>query len=131
MRRPLRVLVTWIATLALLLASLAPALAQAGAGPARWAEICTGTGTTLVAFHDDRDDRGDPARPQPAAHVLEHCPYCSLHADTLALPPALPVLPAALPPGPLLPAAFLHADETLDVWASAPARAPPTGIHAA
>lgn len=124
MRRARRLVTAWIATLAVVMASLAPALSHAlgSAGPAAWSEICTSLGPQRVALDDSAGGRNSP---QTLGHLLEHCPYCSLHADAFALPPAPVALPEPLPPGPLLPPAFLHADQTPSVWTSAQPRAPP------
>lgn len=123
-RRAQRAITLWTAILAVLMAALAPTLSHAmGATmPASWTEICSSTGTRLVAVGESAIQK---SRMPGAIQHLEHCPYCSLHADAVLLPPSPPAL--ALPlllPGEV-PAAFLHADRTLSVWASAQARAPP------
>lgn len=116
-----RTLSTWIATLAVLLAALVPSISHAiGSGQAAsWIEVCSTQGSKWV-LSDERE--GDPA---PAAHLLEHCPVCSLHAQALALPPVPPVLPLRLDLGEAFPTAFLSAPTTLHAWLSAPPRAPP------
>lgn len=64
-------LTSWIAALAILLASLAPALSHALASPTskNWIEICTTQGSQWIQASADGSDR-TPA----SAHVLEHCP---------------------------------------------------------
>lgn len=122
--RASRPVVAWLALLAVLMATLAPAVSQAlGAhGPTSWVEVCTANGARLVPL----DGAAPQAPAAPAdAHLLGHCPYCALHTDTLAPPPALPVLSAPPALAHLLPAAFLHAPRTAAVWHSAQARAPP------
>jgi Protein of unknown function (DUF2946) len=66
-----------------------------------------------------------PADTGSLTHLLEHCPLCSLQADTpVVLPSASGVLPLlALSDGP--PRRFFQAPRTPHAWASAPARAPP------
>lgn len=125
MRSPGRFVLAWIAALAVLLASIAPAVSHAiGAqSPTGWAEICTGAGARLVALEDGHPG---PAPLKGAMNLLDHCPYCSLHADAFPVPPAAPALADPILLGELLPPAFLHAGRTLDVWASAQARAPPS-----
>jgi hypothetical protein len=127
MRAARRLVITWIATLAVLMASLAPTLSIAmgmpGAGP--WTLICSSANDGPVAF----DDGTTGERRLPGmAHLLDHCPYCSLHADAWPMPPSPPVLPQPMLLGEPDPPAFLHADETLSVWSSAQPRAPPIGI---
>lgn len=121
--RDQRALVSWIAILAVLMASLAPAISHAlgSVSPVGWAEICTSKGVKPVSI--DGEAAKQPGVPG-TGHLLEHCPYCALHGDSFA-PPSLPVLPPPLPLPDDFPAAFLHADKTLSVWASAQARAPP------
>ena len=113
----------WIAVLAILLAALAPALshALASASGSQWVEICTAQGSKWVQAGEDGAERGTP----PSAHVLEHCPYCSLHAPTLGLPLVqhLAALPLRL--SHQVPLAFLAAPRTLHAWVSAQPRAPP------
>lgn len=119
-----RAIVSWIAILAILMASLAPAISHAvgTSSPTSWTDICTSTGAKRVSV--DGDAAGKRSIPG-AAHLLEHCPSCSLHGDTLGMPPApaatmtIVLMPAEVP------AAFLHAERTLGVWASAQPRAPP------
>lgn len=108
--------------MAILLASLAPSLslALASATGATWFEVCTTQGSRWIQAGEDGSERA-PA----SAHVLDHCPYCSLHAPTLGLPPAssLTHLPRRLAHE--VPLAFLAAPRTLHAWVSAQPRAPP------
>ena len=117
-----RRLTSWIAALAILLASLAPALshALASATGSNWVEICTTQGSKWIQAGEDGSEQA-PA----SGHALEHCPYCSLHAPALGLPPATDL--AQLPLGLCheVPLAFLSAPRTLHAWVSALPRAPP------
>lgn len=121
----------WIALLAMLMAALAPAISQLlqrGSSTA-WVEICrAGGGTAWVAVADlsAQDTQPTPAKGQP--HLLDHCPYCSLHAHALPPVPAQPRLAAAALPGFLEPAAFLHAPHTAHAWRPAQSRAPPSWV---
>jgi hypothetical protein len=117
-----RRLTSWIAALAILLASLAPALshALASATGSNWIEICTTQGSNWIQTSDDGSE-GAPA----SAHVLDHCPYCSLHAPTLGLPPASDLAQQPLRLSQEVPLAFLSAPHTLHAWVSAQPRAPP------
>ena len=117
-----RLLTTWIAALAILLASLAPSMSHAlgAVQPASWIEVCTTQGSKWVVPGKDGSERA-PA----LAHVLEHCPYCSVHAPALGLPPALD---SVLVPSRLaheVPLAFLASPRTQHAWVSARPRAPP------
>jgi hypothetical protein len=125
-RRAHRRLVSWIALLAILMTSLAPALSHAmgSTNPATWTEICTSGGPMFVAAAGD-DEGTQTSRLPGVTHALEHCPYCSLHADAFPMPPALPAVHAPVLLGDIVPAAFLHADATAGVWLSAQPRAPP------
>jgi len=115
-------LTTWIATLAILLASLAPSLSHALASVTGtdWIEICSTQGSKWVDAGEDGSERA-PA----SAHVLDHCPYCSIHAPALGLPPAndSAQMPSRLAHE--VPLAFLAAPRTLQAWVSAQPRAPP------
>lgn len=129
-----RVLKTWFATLALLVAALAPTLTQAfGLGGAKsWAEVCDAAGRiTWVQVSGNSaaaPDAGDPAPTTPAhaaQHILDHCTGCPMHAVALAMPlvPGLVVAPSEADSAP--PLAFLAAPRTLHAWVSAQPRAPP------
>lgn len=123
MLRARRTAVCWIAGWALLMASLAPTLAHAFGlrGPTSWTEICTSAGARRVPLDDGQRTPKAPA----LAGLLDHCPCCGLHLDQALPPPAPVALPGPQPRGPRVPPAWLHADETLSVWSSAQARAPP------
>jgi len=84
-KREYHKLVSWIAILAILLGSFAPTISHAitANGSSRlWQEICTQQGTKLLP-----SDSPAPDQKEIPGH-LEHCPYCSIHADTQVLPPS-------------------------------------------
>ena len=120
--RARRTLTSWIALLAILVVTLAPAVtgALSASRTQLWGAICSAT--TSVAARSATSTRDDaPAGP----HAFEHCPYCALHAD-LAPPPD----PRRADAGVALafraqPAAFEHAPRANAVWTSAQPRAPP------
>jgi hypothetical protein len=117
-----RKLISWIAALAVLLAAVAPAAshALASATGTPWVQVCTAQGSKWIPFAED------PTEQAPAsAHVLDHCPYCSLQTPALGLPPAPPQLLPLDRRGLELPLAFLSAPRTLHAWVSAQPRAPP------
>lgn len=122
--RASRVMTSWIAVLAILMAALAPSISHAlGAkNGASWIEVCTSVGAKWVQPDGSSKDQA-PASGD--VHPFEHCPYCSLHANAVAIP-AAPVVPAlAISSSDLLPTAFLAAPRTLYAWVSAQPRAPP------
>jgi len=139
-----RRLTAWIAACAILMASLAPAVSHAmemyGSGAqasfaGTWTQICTVHGNRFVQLDDNatiiagkRLPPSPTSSPSPASKLmhLEHCPYCSLHADHPALPGAPAVLPAAADSGRMLPALFLQARQTLFAWRGPQPRAPPS-----
>ena len=122
--RRLRTRILWMAILAVLFGSVAPSLTTflpSSSGQA-WIEVCTSTGTKLVAV--DVDETQDDQK--NSIHTGVHCPYCRLQQDLPAVAHAPGVLmladgsvrevpepPALTPP---LPAA---------VWPAHHSRAPP------
>lgn len=110
---------------AMLLASLAPSLSLALGAAAKGAslvEVCTVQGAKWVQVAD-----GDSQPAPSSGHLLlDHCPYCSLQAPTLGLPPAAATAPLATGWFHELPRAFLAAPRTLHAWVRAQPRAPPS-----
>lgn len=119
-----RTVVAWIACFAVLLASLAPSIAQALqlGGPGAWTEVCTALGNKLVAVDGSQDDSAPSV---PAEHLLQHCPYCSLHVTALGMPPMPLSVPAWVPLDFAVPELLLAAPRTLFAWVTAQPRAPP------
>jgi hypothetical protein len=115
---------SWIAALAILLASLAPSLshAQGSVKAASWIEICTSQGSKWIA--EPTDSPIAPAAPT-ASHVFEHCSVCSIHAPALGLPPIPGLVPLPIEGHGEFPPAFHAAPRTLHAWVSARPRAPP------
>ncbi len=113
---------TWLALLAMLWMAFAPLASQAlGAKQSQaWIEICGASGAKWI-----KADPGAPEQqPQPGAHPLDHCPYCSVHASALGMPPAA-LAPLVLSVSQEMPLAFLAAPRTLHAWRSAQPRGPP------
>lgn len=114
-----------LATFAMLLAALAPAVTSAIAAArdqhVRWTAVCTADGARLVAVPTDAD--GVPVAPKP--HQAGHCPFCAPNGADAALPPpaavTIPIVAQTQP----LPPSFLLAPRPLLAWASAQPRAPP------
>lgn len=115
-RRPRKVF-AWLAALAMLLASLAPALADVGAGADRaaWGEICSAQGAKAV---ERAPDKG-------GAHLLEHCPSCALHLPAWDLPPAPAAGVAALDRAEFFAAAPRVEPRAFSACVAAQPRAPP------
>ena len=112
---------SWIAIVAILVVTFAPALtgALSASRGLTWDQVCSATASTLTKASSTGDE--SPATP----HAFEHCPYCALHAD-LAPPPD----PRLADAGTVLalrafPRAFVHAPRANATWASAQPRAPP------
>lgn len=118
MRRLTRCLTAWIASLAMLLAGFAPALAHALAPDVRAGmlagEICTTAGAAMSKA--DQDGAG--------IH-LQHCPDCYTHGAAAGLPPLHPFSLPMLNVAGRAPSLFYQSPAPLFVWASAQSRAPP------
>ncbi len=122
---------TWLASLAILLAALAPTVsrwlaAAQGRHAVRWPtmEVCVsrpGAPSILVL-------KRAPDQAPPAHAKLDHCPLCTLQADGLALPPAAAVAPQVGRLGDALPWLFLASPRPLHAWRTAQARAPPAAF---
>jgi hypothetical protein len=122
--RTSRTLACWIAVLAIQVAALAPSISLAldVKNDASWIEVCTSVGAKWV---QPDGSSADQAPASGEVHPFEHCPYCSLHANAVAIP-AVPGVPAlAISSSDRLPTAFLTAPHTLCAWVSVQPRAPP------
>ena len=111
--RAVRLLAPWIAALAILAATLAPTVSRLLFVAHGGFDVCS------------TDAAGKPAPGDPGHAVLDHCPFCALHAD-LALPPSPPALAARVAVAfRAVPLAFLSAPRLAGVWSTAQPRAPP------
>lgn len=136
MRNLPRQWILWMATMAVLLASLAPGISKMLSGlrqqPVAWMEVCSAQGAQWVAVNGVRgveaskQKPGDPKPEQPRqqVHGESHCPFCLLQAHGMAPPPAVvtPLILVGVDEHPFL---FLHAPQPLHAWSRAQARAPP------
>ena len=116
-----KLITSWMAILAVLMMAFAPLVSQAVGANRAWLEICSASGPKFI-----QADAGSSDQPnkQSTAYPLEHCPYCSLHASALGMPPApLVVLPVIEQRD--VPLAFLSAPSTLHAWRTAQPRGPP------
>ena len=112
--RIVRRLASWVALVAILAVTFMPTLTQAFASNFTITEVCSADSTR----------QSNPSDPH-GQHVLDHCPYCALHAG-LGLPPE-PSFAAAFVPVPFreMPETFLRAPHSGGVWATSQPRAPP------
>lgn len=124
-RRP-HLLLSWLTLLAMLVGVLAPTVShavQSRQAGFNWIEVCTAQGSAWVSRQDQPTGRNSSI-PMSSAHMLEHCPYCALHAEGWAPPPSVwavdfrPVVFEA-------PRLFWVAPRTLHAWLAAQPRAPP------
>jgi hypothetical protein len=119
-----RRLSAWIAIFAILLAALAPGIAQAlatsQAQSRPWAEICTAAGMQVRQSLAPGSDSGDQEGMMSA-----HCPFCLNHAGHFALPSTPPDLALAIDAGTALPSAFAATPSSRFACASPQSRAPP------
>ena len=118
-RRSRRIVLSWIALFAILLATFAPAATSAlsASSGLPWGKLCSAANITATGS----DSPNTPA----AAHAFEHCPYCALQAD-LAPPPDARLAGAGTAVAfRARPVAFTRAPRGNSAWASAQPRAPP------
>lgn len=128
--RHLKAITAWIASFALLMSALVPALSHAFLAdvPGNWVEVCSVTGAKLVqadAGNPNAASSGKAAPGAPEGHAFKHCPYCASHADLISLPPADSSGMRLITLGQHVPELFLAAPRPLFAWASARPRAPP------
>ncbi|MBA4266996.1 MAG: hypothetical protein C0453_18115 [Comamonadaceae bacterium] len=116
----------WLATLAMLMAALAPAAAQVVAdarGGAGWVQVCSASGMLWVQVDADIDvSNGAPG--EPMADGSGHCPWCKLGGGATGLPP---VQTALVHPGVqgVQPQTHFRSATPSAVRVSAQPRAPP------
>ena len=113
----------WLAVLALLLAALAPTLAQAVVATSDrsdWVQICSASG--MVWIKAESSAAGTESA--PLADMGMQCPWCLTHSPATGLPPAVAsgATPTVAVP---IPGHFMTAEPPVGVWTAAPARAPP------
>lgn len=122
MNRTVQAFAAWIATIAILMAALAPSVSYAlmvnGAGPATLGEVCTAGPSKLVKFAVDSDTKSGTKH-------AEHCSFCCTYVPPVVLPPATEhLLPVSLN---LIerPSLFYQSPRPLFTWSAAQSRAPP------
>lgn len=118
----------WIASLAILLAALAPsishALAAANDDALPWAEICS---TTIGSFAKVADGQNPGKSSSPAEKTLQpgHCLFCLTHMGAFGLPPAAVSAFLAVNTPSAFPSRFYQSPRPLFIWTVAQSRAPP------
>lgn len=124
-RAPVRRVASALAALAMLFASLAPAvsgvLAAANDEHIRWTAVCTADGTRIVPVPTDAT--GAPLAPE--SHAIDHCPFCAFPPAVAVLPPPATATVPAVAGHDAVPPPFLFAPRPLFAWAAAQPRAPP------
>ncbi|MCV2370527.1 DUF2946 domain-containing protein [Roseateles oligotrophus] len=121
----------WLVALSFLLAALMPALSQALAHArgdvVAWSQVCRSSVVSPRATASLLAGQADQQSSQDSLHGLfANCPYCALHTQDLAPPPA--ALTGALTLLPLrfaMPERFYSAPHSAHAWAPAQSRAPP------
>jgi hypothetical protein len=123
-----------IASVAILLSSIAPTLSYAfpahPLSPDTFAEICSASGHKLAAsaspdalFGITRDSR--PIDNSHTGMAMEHCPYCLNHTQTPGMLSQREFSLIAIPLSYDYPSLFYQAPARLFIWASSSPRAPP------
>jgi hypothetical protein len=92
--------------------------------PRAFVEVCSIDGTKLVSLTTDKVPDGAPAQ-DSVLHKAAHCPFCMVHADTWAPPPAPATAFALIGGHDAFPSLFYRSPQPLFAWASANPRAPP------
>jgi Protein of unknown function (DUF2946) len=126
-------LAAWIACIAMAMSALAPTVSHAlrsivgagvGSSAPGWVEVCTLAGSKWVKLDAAADPARQPSAPQ-AAHTVEHCPYCALHAGL----PVWPVAEAVRSWAPVAAAPPALGDapppSAPPLWRTTPPRGPP------
>lgn len=116
--------------LAMVLGALAPTVAHAwvaAADEGQWIEVCSASGMVWLkagALDGSEDPATDTGTDMPMADMSAHCPWCSFHGPSAALPPVAPETAAIVQAGYAMPGwrdqAWLHQQVTIAL-----ARAPP------
>lgn len=120
--------VAWLACLAMVLSSLAPAISHAMASgqgsTSLLMEICSAAGNksvivTQLDFEKPSDNQDSKTAP------MQHCPYCLTHAGSVGVISDAQ-LSIALPDASYsVPELFYHSPYPLFAWAASNPRAPP------
>lgn len=126
-RSRLMTVASWLAVVALLMATLAPAISQTlahmnGTASQFLVNICSVDGPRTLSIDLATFDakRTNPDQ----SHAFKHCPFCTTHFNLLMPPQAHQFIPAQLAFEPM-PRAFFQAPRQSHAWTPASPRAPP------
>lgn len=113
----------WIACFAILFAAMAPSISHAVSASrgATLVEICSSAGTKMVKL-----DAG--SKPAAAADALDHCMFCTAHANPAGFMLAQEYVFGLIAIGKIHPFLFLHAPHPLAIWTVPQSRGPPSFI---
>jgi hypothetical protein len=122
----------WLVALSFLLAALMPALSQALAHArgdvVAWSQVCRSSVVSPRAADSLLTAQADQQTSKESVHGLfATCPYCALHTQDLAPPPAAAAGSVFLLSGLRfdMPTRFYSAPHSAHAWAPAQSRAPP------
>ena len=119
-------IVLWIACIAIFLATLAPTVSRALTVASGLAvpslEICSVAGGMNMSAATLSNDAPDTSK---GSMRMGDCPCCSMHADTLSVPPTSLVLASGELITGLLPELFYQSAAPLFAWTPVPPRGPP------
>lgn len=119
-----RTVFAWVAVCALLLAACMPTLVRALSSGSEGQILCSSAAPSWATASVD-GQRGAPLQVPPTQDLGEHCPWCSLDAVGLGLPPVPLLAVPRMAPHHGVPPWFLTAPRTRHAWALAQPRAPP------
>ncbi len=122
-------IVLWIACIAIFLATLAPTVSRALTVASGLAvpslEICSVAGGMNMLPATLSTDAPDPSK---GSMRMGDCPCCSMHADTLSVPPTSLVLASGELITGLLPELFYQSATPLFAWTPVHPRGPPAAF---
>lgn len=122
-------IVLWIACIAIFLATLAPTVSRALTVASGLAvpslEICSVAGGMTMLPATLSTDAPDPSK---GGMRMADCPCCSMHADTLSVPPTSLVLASGELITGLLPELFYQSATPLFAWTPVQPRGPPAAF---
>lgn len=124
-------IVLWIACIAIFLATLAPTVSRALTVASGLAvpslEICSVAGGMNMLSATLSTDAPDPDTSKGSMRMGD-CPCCSMHADTLSIPPTTLVLASGELLTGLLPELFYQSATPLFAWTPVQPRGPPAAF---
>ncbi|MCA1859277.1 DUF2946 domain-containing protein [Janthinobacterium sp. HSC-3S05] len=122
-------IVLWIACIAIFLATLAPTVSRALTVASGLAvpslEICSVAGGMNMLPATLSTDAPDTSK---GGMRMGDCPCCSMHADTLSMPPTILVLASGEILTGLLPTLFYQSATPLFAWTPVQPRGPPAAF---